>query len=118
VSAPQYAIETPARSADLVDMIAANSALVPLKLTARAQWFLEELIAAGPEGCTTLAYPGVRISDCLFKLRRAGVDVTTEYERHDGAFQGSHGRFFLRSKIVRLTEAMPTAATTEQRAAL
>jgi hypothetical protein len=102
-----YAIEVPASGSDLVEMMAPRVTLAPLKLTARAEWFLEKLIAAGAEGVTTASYPGVRISDCLFKLRRAEVDVATEYERHGGEFQGSHGRFILRSKVVRVDGRTP-----------
>jgi hypothetical protein len=72
-------------------------------LPKRAEWFLEELVAAGATGVTTIAYPGVRIGDCIHKLRKAGIDVRTVYEPHDGEFRGRHGRYFLKSKVERVT---------------
>jgi hypothetical protein len=71
----------------------------PLMLPKRAMWFLGELVKAGAAGVTTVAYPGVRISDCLLKLRRAGVDVRTVYEPHAGEFAGRHGRHVLESAV-------------------
>ena len=76
----------------------------PLKLTKRAQFFLEEIIAAGPGGITSIAYPGVRVGDAVHKLRKAGVIVETQYEQHRGEFAGTHGRYVLRSKVVRLPD--------------
>lgn len=79
----------------------------PLVLPKRAEWFLSELVKAFPEGVTTIAYPGVRIGDCILKLRKAGVDVRTVYEPHAGEFRGRHGRYFLRSRVERLP-SMPS----------
>jgi hypothetical protein len=74
----------------------------PLALTKRATFFLEELLAAGSEGITTIDYPGVRVGDAVHKLRKAGVDIETQYEQHGGEFAGHHGRYVLRSKVARL----------------
>jgi hypothetical protein len=71
----------------------------PLALPKRAAWFLDELVKAGAAGVTTIDYPGVRVGDCILKLRRAGVDVQTVYEPHDGEFAGRHGRYVLRSRV-------------------
>jgi hypothetical protein len=71
----------------------------PITLPKRATWFLDELVKAGANGVTTVAYPGVRVSDCLLKLRRAGIAVRTIYEPHDGEFPGRHGRYVLESAV-------------------
>jgi hypothetical protein len=115
-----YAIEVPASTPDLLDM-APKPALVPLaQLTKRATFFLAELLAAGREGISTIAYPGVRVGDAIHKLRKAGVEIETHYVEHGGEFAGHHGRYVLRSRIVRLADTVPIGTTTmtEQRAAL
>jgi hypothetical protein len=76
----------------------------PLTLPKRAAWFLDELLKAGATGCTTIDYPGVRVGDCILKLRKAGVDVQTLYEPHDGEFPGRHGRYILRSRVEIISE--------------
>lgn len=106
MNAPRYAIEAPPAVVDLVELMASDR-VTPLFLTRRAEFFLEELLAAGPEGITTIDYPGVRAGDAFFKLRKAGVVIDTVYEQHGGKFAGHHGRYFLRSKIVRLDTLMP-----------
>ena len=98
----------------LLDLMADRhppAAPLPLKLTKRAEFFLEELLAAGSEGITTIDYPGVRVGDAIFKLRKAGVVVDTVYEEHGGEFAGHHGRYVLRSKVVGLDGFTPTAAS-------
>lgn len=77
----------------------------PLALTKRATFFLGELIGAGDRGVTSIDYPGVRVGDAVHKLRKAGVVIETEYEQHGGEFAGCHGRYVLRSRIVRLSAA-------------
>jgi hypothetical protein len=76
----------------------------PLTLPKRAAWFLDELLKAGAAGVTTIDYPGVRVGDCILKLRKAGVDVQTVYEPHDGEFPGRHGRYILRSSVELLAD--------------
>ncbi|MGF1552360.1 MAG: hypothetical protein ACFBWO_07650 [Paracoccaceae bacterium] len=66
-----------------------------LVLTARAAWALAELRRAGPRGITARAYPGVRLADAVFKLRRAGYAVATEFEPHGGDYPGRHARYIL-----------------------
>ncbi len=67
----------------------------------RVAWFLDELIEAGASGRTSLDHPGVRLSDCVLKLRRGGVLIETHDEEHGGRFAGRHGRYTLASKIER-----------------
>jgi hypothetical protein len=76
----------------------------PITLPKRATWFLDELVKAGTAGVTTIDYPGVRVGDCILKLRKAGVDVQTIYEPHDGEFAGRHGRYILRSRVELLAD--------------
>jgi len=68
----------------------------------RPNWFLDVLVAAGECGATSLEHPGVRLSDAVMKLRRAGFVIDTLDERHGGPFQGIHGRYVLRSNIQKL----------------
>jgi hypothetical protein len=74
----------------------------PLTLTKRAAWVLDELLAAGPAGISKISYPGVNVGDAILKCRKAGVHIETEYEQHRGEFAGHHGRYILRSKVIRL----------------
>ena len=64
------------------------------RLTARALWALNEM-KRHPGGITSRHYPGVRLSDCIFKLRKAGFVIETIREHHGGEFAGSHGRYRL-----------------------
>ena len=73
-----------------------------LDLKGRAAWALEHLIAAGDQGCTPITTPGPRWAHYVYLLRRAGIDVTTVHEPHDGPFPGHHARYILRSRIERL----------------
>ena len=61
----------------------------------REAWALAELVAAGPDGLTTLQRPAPRWSDYVFRLRRAGVGIATETENHGGPYSGHHGRYRL-----------------------
>jgi hypothetical protein len=80
----------------------------PIKVPKRAMWFLDELVKAGADGVTTIDYPGVRVGACILTLRKAGVDVQTIYESHDGEFAGRHGRDVLRSRVELITDDGPT----------
>ena len=74
-----------------------HGGLEPHRVTVsgRAAWFLLSLMQAGKRGVTTLERPAPRIGHYLFQLRRAGFNVTTDYETHGGVFGGNHGRFKL-----------------------
>jgi hypothetical protein len=76
----------------------------PINVPKRAAWFLEERVKASAAGVTTIDYPGVRVGDCILKLRKAGVDVQTIYEPHEGEFAGRHGRYVLRSRVELITD--------------
>lgn len=80
---------------------------------------LEDMIAR-PDGITSIDYPGVRVADGIFKIRKAGVAVETIYEAHDGEYAGCHALYVLRSRVVRLVAASsptPTSSPSHQEAA-
>ncbi|UPJ41946.1 hypothetical protein IVB40_32500 [Bradyrhizobium sp. 40] len=71
----------------------------------REAWTLRHLVNAGPRGLTTIDHPAPRWSHYIFKLRRAGLTITTEYEPHRGSFPGTHGRYRLETSVVVVAEA-------------
>lgn len=77
----------------------------------RPNWFLDVLMAVGDHGATSLQHPGVRLSDAVMKLRRAGFRIDTLDERHGGQFQGIHGRYVLRSKVEKPASLTPRRDT-------
>jgi hypothetical protein len=83
-------------------MTAPPPSVVPLQLTVRATQYLEAMLA-NPEGITSIEFPGQRLADGIFKLRRAGVTVETIHEAHDGDAPGHHARYRIVSKIERLS---------------
>ncbi|QHO72480.1 hypothetical protein ACH79_07435 [Bradyrhizobium sp. CCBAU 051011] len=73
--------------------------------TGRDAWTLCRLIEAGVRGVTTLGHPAPRWSQYIFRLRKAGLVISTEYERHSGPFPGSHGRYRLETPVTVVAEA-------------
>lgn len=71
----------------------------------RTNMFLGEMIAAGDAGITSIAYPGVRLADAIFKLRGKGFQIETLYEPHEGPFKGIHGRYTLKSRVSSASES-------------
>ena len=65
----------------------------------RLAWTLSELIAAGSAGCTPITNPAPRWSDYVRKLRKAGLNIETVWEKHGGAYPGNHARYVLRTTI-------------------
>jgi hypothetical protein len=70
-----------------------------LTFTGREAWALQRLIDAGSVGVTTLDHPAPRWSHYLYKLRKAGLVITTDYEPHSGPFPGTHGRYRLKALV-------------------
>jgi len=63
---------------------------------------LEALHQAGTRGVTALDVSNtwaLRLSHYVFKLRKRGLAIDTERERHHGPVPGTHGRYVLRSNI-------------------
>lgn len=75
------------------------TALSVVVVHGRDAWALGELLRAGENGCTPIEHPGPRWSGYVHKLRKAGIDVETRYERHGGPFAGKHARYILRSRV-------------------
>ncbi len=67
--------------------------------TGREAWTLRHLIEAGSRGVTTIDQPAPRWSHYIFKLRKAGLVITTDYEPHTGPFPGTHGRYRLKTPV-------------------
>ena len=66
----------------------------------RDLWTLQNLMRAGPRGCTPIDTPAPRWSAYVYNLRQAGVQIETLHEPHGGAFSGLHGRYVLRSTVI------------------
>ena len=71
----------------------------------REAWCLRHLIGAGANGLTTLDHPAPRWSHYIFKLRKAGLAISTDVELHHGSYPGQHGRYRLESPVTVVTEA-------------
>jgi len=65
----------------------------------RDAWALWELVAAGPNGLTTIERSAPRWSHYIYKLRRGGIAIETRHEPHAGDYPGHHARYFLRSQL-------------------
>jgi hypothetical protein len=63
----------------------------------REAWALRHL--AGRAGVTTLSQPAPRWSHYIYRLRRAGLGISTDYETHSGDFPGNHGRYRLETAV-------------------
>ena len=68
----------------------------------REAWALDRLTEAGPRGCTPIAQPAPRWSAYVHRLRALGVPIETRHEPHGGAFAGTHGRYILRARAVKV----------------
>ncbi|MGY4355383.1 hypothetical protein ACVWZR_004435 [Bradyrhizobium sp. i1.3.1] len=65
----------------------------------REAWTLRHLVDAGPRGLTTIDHPAPRWSHYVYKLRRAGLVISTAHEAHKGDFPGTHGRYRLETAV-------------------
>lgn len=70
----------------------------------REAWTLRQLVTAGSVGVTTLDRPAPRWSHYVFKLRKAGLVISTDRESHGGTFPGSHGRYRLETPVTVVSE--------------
>jgi hypothetical protein len=73
----------------------------------REAWTLRRLVEAGRRGVTTIDYPAPRWSHYVYKLRKAGLAITTDYESHKGEFPGNHGRYRLETPVTIIEGATP-----------
>jgi hypothetical protein len=70
----------------------------------REAWTLRHLLNAGSSGITTLEQPAPRWSHYVFKLRKAGLVISTDRETHGGAYPGNHGRYRLETQVTVVPE--------------
>lgn len=70
----------------------------------RDAWALRQLMAAGKSGVTPIDNPAPRWSHYIYKLRQAGIIISTEHEPHAGPFPGTHGRYRLETKLQLIKE--------------
>jgi hypothetical protein len=70
-----------------------------LTFTGREAWTLRRLMEAGAVGAATIDHHAPRWSHYIFKLRRAGLVITTDYEPHTGPFPGTDGRYRLETPV-------------------
>jgi hypothetical protein len=69
-------------------------------LGGRNRWLLRRLISCGLRGLTAAELPaGVRVSALVHNLRRAGIPIVSETERHDGEYPGNHCRYVLDTRV-------------------
>ena len=81
-----------------------NTAAPAKQFRGREAKALADLIERGRQGLSSIEHIGPRLSHYVMKLRRAGIAIETVDEGHSGPFPGSHGRYFLRSKVEVLAE--------------
>lgn len=65
----------------------------------RDAWALDQLSAAGPDGCTPMDHPAPRWSAYIHNLRKLGVPIETVHEPHGGLFSGTHGRYVMHAVV-------------------
>jgi hypothetical protein len=65
----------------------------------RDAWALKHLLKAASVGVTTIDHPAPRWSHYIYKLRKAGLSISTEHEPHAGDFPGTHGRYRLETSV-------------------
>jgi hypothetical protein len=69
-------------------------------LGGRNRWMLRRLIGCGGRGLTAAECPaGVRVSALIHNLRREGIPIVSETERHTGDFPGNHCRYVLDTRV-------------------
>lgn len=73
----------------------------------REAWALKRLVDAGRVGVTTINHPAPRWSHYVYRLRKAGLTITTDYEQHKGDFPGNHGRYRLETPVAIIEGAKP-----------
>ena len=74
-----------------------------VSLTGRNAWLMRKLIGCGMRGVTTAELPaGVRVSALIHNLRRAGIAITSEIERHTGEYPGNHVRYALDTRVTEI----------------
>lgn len=65
----------------------------------RPRWALEQLVLAGPKGCTPINDPAPRWASYVHILRGLDVPIETLTEAHKGPFAGTHARYILQANV-------------------
>ncbi|NDR59198.1 winged helix domain-containing protein [Aliiruegeria sabulilitoris] len=74
-----------------------------INITGRVNWAMEQLLAAGDNGCTPIFHPAPRWSHYIWVLRGECVEIETIHEPHEGEFPGTHACYVLRSQVTPVT---------------
>ena len=77
---------------------------VTVTVKGRDRWALEQLAAAGNQGCTPINNPAPRWSAYVHNLRSLDVPIVTHTEAHEGPFAGTHARYELMAVVTRANE--------------
>lgn len=85
--------------AEVIRIVVSVDGSKPKTFRGRQAWTLNELIRAGKKGVATVERPAPRWSDYVMHLRRSSVGISTDHEKHGGAYRGHHGRYRLTSKV-------------------
>lgn len=73
-----------------------------IEVKGRVAWALDRLNEVGAKGITPHTDPGPRWSAYVHVLRELGVEIETIREAHGEPFSGHHGRYVLRSIVLRV----------------
>ncbi|WAX93630.1 hypothetical protein N7E70_018310 [Aminobacter sp. NyZ550] len=81
-------------------------------VSGRAGWALNELVKAGPAGCSAADFTaGLRLAHFVYLLRHEyELVIETEHEAHGGQFPGSHAVYRLKSPVRILDDSRQAAA--------
>lgn len=66
-----------------------------ITIKGRNRWALDCMMQAGPKGYAPINHPGPRWSAYVFNLRKAGMNIETIHDSHEGPFPGNHARYVL-----------------------
>jgi hypothetical protein len=84
---------------NIIALTASVDGGAPKTFKGRFAQTLDLLLQNGEDGLSSLESPGIRLSHYVFVLRREGVDIVTDDERHAGPYAGCHARYKLTSPV-------------------
>jgi len=77
-----------------------------VSLSKRTNWTANALKQAGMRGLTQLDMNGGVLREYVYRLRKCGVPVDAEVEKHTGEFAGLHRRYTLGCELFPVTEGV------------
>ena len=86
-----------AKQSLLVQLKLENGSTKIQRLKGREAWAMQELMKAGPSGCTPLYNPAPRWAAYVHGLRSLSIRIDTITEPHGGPYAGNHARYVLRT---------------------